>query len=379
MQNKMIKDLIKYVAGNMMHRLTRSSLTILSVLIGIMAIFALVSFGQGLSKYVDQISQESGADKLIAQPKGFGPPGSAGVFMTENDLNVIKKTVGVSEATGMIAKQAEVKRKENEKGKWIFVMSMPTISSEQRLIDEAFGGIGLFKGRNLKNGDSGKVVLGFNYQLPDKIFNKPLKVGDSILVNGQPFDVIGFYEEIGNPQDDLNVYMTKEDAKETFDVDDEYAFIYIRSAEGVAPAKLASRLEEKLRKEKGQKEGEEDFFVQTYEQLIETFSTILVFLNSILVIIAGISIIVAAVNIMNTMYTAVLERTKEIGIMKSIGAKNSTILLMFFFESGVLGLIGGLIGIIFGYALAKFGGAIAAGAGYNAEALLSLVVNCRMP
>src|SRR3989344_4069771 len=283
MQNKMIKDLIKYVAGKMMHRLTRSSLTILSVLIGIMAIFALVSFGQGLSKYVDQISQESGADRLIAQPKGFGPPGSAGAFLTENDLNVIKKTIGVSEAIAMIAQQAEVK---------------------------------------------GKAVLGFNYQLPDKIFAKPLKVGDSILVNGQPFNVIGFYEEIGNPQDDLNVYMTKEDAKETFNLNDEYAFIYIRSAEGVSPTKLASRLEEKLRKEKGQKEGEEDFFVQTYEQLIETFSTVLVVLNSILVIIAGISILVAAVNIMNTMYNAVLERTKEIGVMKSIGARNSTILFM---------------------------------------------------
>src|SRR3989339_287184 len=318
MRNKMIQDLMKYIASNMMHRLTRSSLTILSVLIGIMAIFALVSFGQGLSRYVDQISQESGADKLIAQPKGFGPPGSSGIFLTENDLNTIKKTIGVSEATGMIAKQAEVKRKENEKGKWVYAMSMPTVSSEQRLIDEAFGGIGLLKGRNLKKGDKGKAILGFNYQLPDKIF----------------------------------------------DVDDEYAFIYIRAAEGVSPAKLASRLEEKLRKEKGQKEGEEDFFVQTYEQLIETFGTILVVLNSILVIIAGISIVVAAVNIMNTMYTAVLERTKEIGVMKSIGARNSTILFMFFFESGVLGLIGGALGVVLGYVIAKTGGAIAAAAGY---------------
>ncbi|HLC61887.1 MAG TPA: ABC transporter permease [Candidatus Nanoarchaeia archaeon] len=360
----MIQDLMKYIASNMMHRLTRSSLTILSVLIGIMAIFALVSFGQGLSRYVDQISQESGADKLIAQPKGFGPPGSSGIFLTENDLNTIKKTIGVSEATGMIAKQAEVKRKENEKGKWVYAMSMPTVSSEQRLIDEAFGGIGLLKGRNLKKGDKGKAILGFNYQLPDKIFDKPLKLGDSILINGQLFDVIGFYEEIGNPQDDLNIYMTKEDAKKTFDVDDEYAFIYIRAAEGVSPAKLASRLEEKLRKEKGQKEGEEDFFVQTYEQLIETFGTILVVLNSILVIIAGISIVVAAVNIMNTMYTAVLERTKEIGVMKSIGARNSTILFMFFFESGVLGLIGGALGVVLGYVIAKTGGAIAAAAGY---------------
>src|SRR3989338_2795153 len=159
--------------------------------------------------------------------------------------------------------------------------------------------------------------------------------------------------------------MTKEDAKKTFDVGEEYAFIYIRAAESVAPAKLASRLEEKLRKEKGQKEGEEDFFVQTYEQLIETFGTILLVLNSILVIIAGISVVVAAVNIMNTMYTAVLERTKEIGIMKSIGARNSYILLIFFIESGFFCLIGGSIGILLGFGLAKLGGIAIAAAGYS--------------
>jgi len=103
----------------------------------------------------------------------------------------------------------------------------------------------------------------------------------------------------------------------------------------------------------------------SFEQLMETFGTILLVLNSILVIIAGISIVVAAVNIMNTMYTAVLERTKEIGIMKSIGAKNSTILSIFFFESGFLGLIGGSIGMLLGYGLAKLGAMAIAAAGYS--------------
>ena len=56
---------------------------------------------------------------------------------------------------------------------------------------------------------------------------------------------------------------------------------------------------------------------------------------------------------MNTMYTAVLERTKEIGIMKAIGAKNSDILLLFLIESGILGLIGGVIGVILGMTLSK--------------------------
>jgi len=68
---------------------------------------------------------------------------------------------------------------------------------------------------------------------------------------------------------------------------------------------------------------------------------------------------------MNTMYTAVLERTKEIGVMKSLGAKNSDIVFIFIFESGLLGSIGGILGVIFGYIIASLGGQAAASAGFS--------------
>ncbi len=361
----MINDLITYITKNLMHRITRSSLTILSILIGIMAVFTLISFGEGLRDYMNMKAQEMGADKLIAQPKGFGAPGTTGTYLTRDDLDFIKKQNGVSESTGMIVKQSEVKIDEKKLGKWVFIMGLPLDPSEQRLIEEAFAGYGILKGRALKRGDGNKVILGYNYLFADKIFSKPLKLGDNILIKGKSFDIVGFYEEIGNAQDDSNVYLTNDAMKELFDIGDEYAFIYIRAEKGVEPSELAHRLEEKLRKEKGQKEGEEDFYIQSFEQLLETFGTILLVLNAVLVIIAGISILVAAVNITNTMYTAVLERTKEIGIMKSIGARNSTILLMFFFESGFLGLIGGSTGALLGYGLAKLGSIAIAAAGYS--------------
>src|SRR3989344_7686228 len=319
----MLQDVIIYVIKNMKIRLTRSVLTIVSILIGIMAIFALVSFGQGLSSYVNQIGQEAGADKLIAQPRGFGPPGTSSTPLTKDDLDFIKKTNDVSEAAGMITQQAEVSLEQDKPGKWVFVMGMSTVPSEQRLIDESFGGIGILKGRNLKSGDKNKAVIGYNYQFDGKIFSKPLKLGDKIFINDVEFKIIGFYEEIGNSQDDSNVYITTEDAEELFDVKDEYGFIYIRADKGANPSEVAAKLEEKLRKEKGQKEGEETFFIQTFEQLLETFGTVLIVINAILAIIAGISVLVAAVNITNTMYTAVLERTKEVGVMKAIGARNS--------------------------------------------------------
>jgi putative ABC transport system permease protein len=361
----MIYDLINYVTKNLMHRLTRSSLTILSILIGIMAIFTLISFGQGLRVYIDLMSEQMGTDKLIAQPKGFGVPGSTGVYFTKSDLDFIKKQKGVAEATAAITRQSEIKFDENKLGKWVFMMGMPTDPGEQRLMEAAFAGFGIIKGREVKKGDGNKVVLGYNYMFADKIFPKALKLGDNVFIKGESFDIVGFYEEVGNAQDDSNVYMTEDTIKELFDIEDEYDYMFIQADKGVNPSELADRLTEKLRKKKGQKEGEEDFYIQSFEQLMETFGTVLLVLNAILVIIAGISVLVAAVNITNTMYTAVLERTKEIGIMKSIGARNSTILWMFFFESGILGLIGGGIGLLIGYGLAKLLGFILASVGYS--------------
>ena len=361
----MIGDLINYIIQNIRHRFTRSSLTILSILIGIMSIFVLISFGEGLRNYMNVMAEEMGTDKLIAQPKGFGAPGSTGVYLTKDDLDFIKKQNGVSEATGAIVRQSEVKIDEKKVGKWVFIMGMPTEPNEQKLMEEAFAGYGILKGRAVKKGDENKVALGYNYMLANKVFSKPLKPGDNIFIKGKSFDIVGFYEEIGNPNDDANVYLANDVIKELFDTGDNYDYIFIRTEKGANPTEVADKVEEKLRKKNGQKEGEEDFYVQSFEQLLETFGTVLLVLNSILVIIAGISVVVAAVNIMNTMYTAVLERTKEIGIMKSIGARNSYILLIFFIESGFLGLIGGAIGVLLGFGLAKLGGIAIAAAGYS--------------
>src|SRR3989338_11627449 len=123
------------------------------------------------------MAKEMGTDKLIAQPKGFGRAGSTGVYITKDDLDFIKKQNGVSEATGAIARQSEVKIDEKKVGKWVFIMGMPTDSSEQRLMEEAFAGYEILEGRAVKKGDGNKVVLGYNYMIANKIFSKPLKLG----------------------------------------------------------------------------------------------------------------------------------------------------------------------------------------------------------
>jgi putative ABC transport system permease protein len=223
------------------------------------------------------------------------------------------------------------------------------------LFEEMAAGFEVVEGRGLKKGDKLKANLGHNYRTANKVFKKALNVGDKIIVNGIDVDIVGFYDEVGNPEDDRNVYLTFEGFKEIFDKGDEYQTIVIRAADDQSPTELAEKIGDKFRKRKGQKEGQEDFHVQTFEQMRETFGTVSIVLNAVLVIIALISLVVAAVNIMNTMYTAVLERTKEIGIMKAIGSRNSDILFVFVFESGLLGLVGGILGVLLGYGIAKFG------------------------
>ena len=160
-------------------------------------------------------------------------------------------------------------------------------------------------------------------------------------------EVIGFYEEIGNPSDDAQIYISQEGYKEIFDKEN-YYFLLLRTAPDQDAGVLADKIKERFRKYRGLKKGEEDFFIQTFEQVMETYTDVLNVLIGVLVLIAFISIVVAAVNIMNTMYTSILERTREIGVMKSIGATNAYISMIFIIEAGLLGFGGGVIGLIFG-------------------------------
>ena len=84
-------DLIKYSMGNITHRKLRSFLSILSILIGIMAIFSILSFGQGLRGYISSIAEEMGTNRIIIQARGFTPPGASSVVFTKDEVDFIEK------------------------------------------------------------------------------------------------------------------------------------------------------------------------------------------------------------------------------------------------------------------------------------------------
>lgn len=356
-------EYLKYGLDSLLHRKLRSGLTVLSILIGITAIFALVSFGFGIQSYVDGIAQQAGIDKLFIQARGIGAPGTDENFLvTEDDVEFTEKVNGVAEASGIYLKSIEVKR--NKKSKFVFGVGYDV--EKTRLIEESYS-VKVEKGREFRKGDSDKIILGYNYQFPKKVFDKPIELGEKMEVKGKEFEVVGFFEAIGNPADDANVYFSYEGLEDIFpESKDEYGYIIVRAEPAVSASDLAKTLSERLRRHRDEEKGKETFFVQTFEDALKTFTNIILVLNSMLFLIASISVIVASVNTMNTMYTAVLERTKEIGIMKAIGARNSDILFIFIFEAGLIGLIGGVIGVALGWVIASLGGAFAKAAGFGA-------------
>lgn len=323
---------------------SRSFLTILSIFVGISAIFIFISFGLGLYNYVNDFASEGSADKVIIQARGGTVPGLDDTFkLTEDDVKAIDRVAGVFEVSGSSFAVAEIERR-NEK-RYVFVSSYdPKIP----LIFE-LSNVGLFDGRELGSRETGTAILGYNFLLADKIFSKEITLNDNLEVQGSKTKVVGYIEQIGNPQDDSNIYVNQEYFDELYpDKAGSFGWIVARVDTNNID-KIVEDIESALRSERDLDEGKEDFFVQTFEELLASFSGALNIIIGFVILIAFISVIVSAVNTANTMVTSVIERTKEIGIIKAVGAKNSELIKIFLFESAFLGFIAGVVGVVVGF------------------------------
>ncbi len=345
-----MKDYFSLSFNNLKRRKTRSWLTMIGIFIGIAAVVALISLGQGLQTAIEKQFEDFGSDRIIIQEKGLqGPPGSGtsqSTKLTSEDIEIIKGVRGVESAAGMLLKTARIEH--NDEIKFNFIVGIPLASDEKEALDF----FNVESGRDLKEDDDKKAVVGISYA-EGKVFDKKLDLGNRIIIEGESFEIVGIMERIGNPYDDASVVIPKETMGEIYNIEDEESQIYVKVKDVNEIDRVKEDIERELRKERGEEEGKETFEVTTAEQFLEAFMNIFGVVQAVLVGIAAISLLVGGIGIANTMYTSVLERTKEIGTMKAVGAKNSDILILFLIESGMLGLIGGVIGIIIGIGLSK--------------------------
>jgi len=345
-----VLEYFELASKNLIHRQARSWLTMIGIFISIATIFTLLSISLGLNSAIDEQFQSLGTDKIFVQPKGgLGIPGMGGsVELTDGDAKFIGRISGVNDYSYYSI--STVKVEDGKRDRYVTSGGIPLDKTE--LWYEG-GLLKIDSGEFIQTGDVGKVVVGYQYKYKE-FLETPVDVGDKITLNDKDFRVKGILKSQGSPPDDQSVFMSMKDFRELFpDSGERVDMILVKVEPGSDVIEVGGRIEERLRRYRDVTEKTQDFSISTPQELLESFNTILLILTVFLVGIGGISLVVGGIGIANTMYTSVIERTKEIGIMKSIGAQNRDILYIFMIEAGVLGAIGGIVGVMLGYIIAK--------------------------
>jgi len=339
------KESIQMAVRSIRERKLRSVLTVTGIVIGIAAIISLVSISEGTSRYIQEQFEQFGANKIIVMPSMSGGMGtiSAAQSLSEKDIDIIKRVRGVDTALPILSKSLQAEYKDVTT--MISIMGVNSKEAEEFFSDiQSFD---LSSGRFPRAGDKYVVVVGS--LVAESAFEKELRIRDKLVIKEKTFDIIGILKEIGNTQDDSMIMMPLDTMRDITGEEDEISFIMASANDASNVDRVAELIEQRL----DNKYGEKSFMVLSTSSLAGQISSITNTLSFVLGGIAGISLLVAGIGIANTMYMSILERTKEIGIMKSIGATGRNILYIFLTEAAIIGLIGGIIGITVGTTMSQ--------------------------
>jgi putative ABC transport system permease protein len=345
---------------NLKQRKLRTSLTTLGVVIGIMTILAVASLGEGFRGEIKQrMEQGFELNVLIVFPGSF----TAGLRegFSQKDIEYIKNVTGVSHATPLITiPLTEEVKLCNETGTKLgaFTIGAVNFTEMMEILPQRFI---LTKGRFPRENERGKIVLGYKASVVNETI--VADVGDNVTLSMPAlptmstsnfnFTVSGVLAKGGTSgitNFDYWAFISIEDALNIITKKDKpYQIILVK----VSNVQDADRIAKEIEKHFGSYSV--TVFVPT--AFTRQVNNILSLVQMFLIAIGSISLIVAGVGIMNIMTVAVMERTREIGILKAVGAKNRTVLGMFLTEALLVGIIGGLIGeftgCLFSYGLAQ--------------------------
>ncbi|MBI1956433.1 MAG: ABC transporter permease [Acidobacteria bacterium] len=336
----------------------RSALTLLGMIIGVGAVIAMVSVGQGAQKLVQDQIQSIGTNLLFVTPgsrmEAGAHTGQGGVStLTAEDIDAIQREVAVVKAATplMDARVQLVFGNQNwgvqvqgTNEKYLEVKDWPMQEGEFFTEGDVLG--------------AGRVIV-LGKTVADNLFQGIDPVGQVIRVRNLPFRVVGVLSPkgqsmMGQDQDDIAVipYTTLQKKLRRSPVlwmDRAMVTTISQQASYVAQGQIADLLRQRHKIQPGEPD---DFTVRNLTDVAEAAQQTTLIMTLLLGSIAGISLIVGGIGIMNIMLVSVTERTREIGIRMAVGAHSGHIRLQFLTESVTLSLMGGLIGVLVGSALA---------------------------
>lgn len=354
----MFKQFVLLSLNSIRYRPLRSWLTVLGIVIGIMLVVVILSLGNGIEHAISGMLQMFGSDLVIIYPgKETNPVAGlfGGVRFKESDLLDLEKINGVRYVVPVDVATLNVDF-EGEKDS-VMVHAAP-MNKMSRVMEESRG-VKLLSGAWPATEDSREVVLG--YLMATKLFRRELRVGDEIIVRSKILQVGGILASTGAQDDDNSMYISSVVYRQITNTPPRAISAMVRTD----PSGNLNLIAEQIKFQLHKQDEVRDFSVLTPSKVMRVIGSVLSVVEFALMVIALVSLLVGAVGIMNTMYTAVLEKTKQIGIMKAVGATSDVILSLFLFESGLIGAVGGILGILFGVMVSAGIGALAGTAGIS--------------
>ncbi len=340
----MFKAFLALTFKGIRYRPLRSWLTVIGIIIGIMLVVIILSLSGGLKNIINKQLQMFGSDLLVVLP-GEESNVVLGLFGGQKfdylDITGLARIPGVEVAAPFDIGTLNAEFDGEKKAVFVHSSRWDVL----RPIFEQSMGTVLAEGSWPKDEDSNEIMLG--YLAANTLFKNKVHAGDEIIVQSKRLRVAGIFETMGNRDDDNSFYMSWNLFHLISGTKPGAMTAIIRVAPGYNVDLVARQVRFQLQKQK----VVEQFTILTPVRTTAIVGNILGIVEMTLVIIAFVSLLVGAVGIMNTMYTSVLERTKQIGIMKAVGASRDAILSLFLIESGIIGLVGGFFGIVLGLAV----------------------------
>jgi putative ABC transport system permease protein len=335
---------------------TRAMLTMLGIIIGISSVVLMVSLGQSSTAIIKNQFSGMGTNLII---------------VSNIRKDVMGVTLGPENMKNMKLRDVEAIRK---RARHVAKIS-PCVTGMEQIVCGSHNCPGIMMGGNVDYLHIGnfKIAKGRNFTTQEEetaakvcilgqtvvksLFpNGENPVGKQVRFGKMPMTVIGTLAEkgknmTGDDYDDIIIAPYTTVQKRLLNIDYIHMMMASATSEEAVEAALAE-IEPVMRQmHKIKTDGDADFEVSSLKAALTMLDTIMSVLSAFLVAIAAISLIVGGIGIMNIMYVTVTERTREIGLRRSIGAKNKDILKQFLFESAILSVTGGVIGIIIGLLL----------------------------
>jgi putative ABC transport system permease protein len=380
-------DIVRFSLSNLMHRGLRSWLTIFGIVIGVAAVVAIISVGTGTQQAISSqlgglganiitISPGSGRAFEFGGPEGEGQRATTTTTKSQNltvkDVQIIKSVSGVQYVDGIVSGRVSV----------VYLAQTITLSVQgvDPLTWEKMTTSQLASGRYLNQGDQNAIVIG--YSIANNVFKQKLLINTQINVGGSPFKVVGIMQQSGGfGGTDNQIIMPISAAWNIVNstLVNQFSSIQVQVSDASLVNATSTAIDQKLMVERHVSASTKDYSISSSQSLQSTISSVTNTLSLFLTGIAAISLLVGAIGIANTMFMSVIERTRQIGVLKALGTTNLEVTLLYLTESSIMGLIGGMLGVFLGFiasgTVSELGlRIIAAGGGRGAAGIGTLTV-----